>query len=128
MIPPNPDTALLTDRHGYPTREAVRAAAFHSYGEALRLRYLPDEVLDAAADAIHALLPTPGEGDPPYDEVLYERDDFRDRALFAEDELSKAEETIYALRNELAEAQEEADDLRDRVAELAQKAHTNDFY
>ena len=112
MIPPNPDTATVTDLHGFPTRAAVRAAAFHAYREATRLRYHHDEALDRAADAIHALLPNPPQGDT-YEDLLYKNADLRVLNREADEELLKAEATIRELRQELDEANDQITHYKD---------------
>jgi len=114
MIPPNPDAATLTDRHGFPTRAAVRSAAFLAYEEAVRLRYPPDEALDRAADAIHALLPAPPQGEDTYDALADQLQEAKDELQEADDERLTAEDTIRDLRSEVLDLQDQIDKLIER--------------
>ena len=113
MIPPNPNTATLADLHGFPTRAAVRAAAFHAYQEATRLRYPHDEALERAADSIHALLPTPKEGEVSYEDLEYDLTVTEEKLTETQDELLAAEATIRELRQELDEANDQITHYKD---------------
>ena len=113
MIPPNPDTATVTDLHGFPTRAAVRAAAFHAYQEAIRLRYPHDEALDRAAEAVADLFPSPPDGGDTYDDLADKLQDAKDELRSADDELLTAEATIRELRQELDEANDQITHYKD---------------
>lgn len=112
MIPDNPDTACQTDLHDFPTPEACRAAARQTYAFSRGLRYDHDDALDRAADAVYALLPVPHDREEVYEDLLYQRDTYREAAHEAEEAIAEAEDTIRDLRTELAEA-------NDRITELA---------
>ena len=99
----------------------MRSAAFHAYREATRLRYPHDEALERAADAIHALLPPPKEGEVSYENLEYD-------LTVTEEKLSETEDEVYASREIIRCLREELSEANARISDLAQKAHTNDFY
>ena len=113
MIPPNPDAAFVTDAHDFPTRDAVRAAAFHAYREATRLRYTPDEALDRAAEAVADLFPGPVQQGAEYASLHAELVSAEEALDAAEEARNEAEATIRCLRQELDEANDQITHYKD---------------
>ena len=113
MIPPNPNTATDTDLHGFPTRAAVRAAAFHAYQEATRLRYPQDEALDRAAEAVADLFPGPVQQGAEYASLYRDLVSTEEALDAAGDALNDAEATIRELRQELDEANDQITHYKD---------------
>ena len=114
MIPTNPDAAYQTDRHDFPTLEALRAMVRIAARDAALLRYDAEDTYDAIADVIYDLLPTPPERGVTYEDLENDLATTADELALAEDEIAEAEDTIRELRAEVLDLQDQIDKLIER--------------